>query len=175
MTDAAVTNSSASNSAANLNFDADDITAVLRKHMEGFKPSLERQQVGQIIEVGDGIARISGLPNTSVNELLEFEGGTLGLALILGAPRRASPEAMRAKPNMGSRAPAGKARPAFPRRRKHGFLGATRRAPLIPRTLFTPEHDLFREQTRRFVERERNWASNISRYAPVYRRLTGQA
>jgi F-type H+/Na+-transporting ATPase subunit alpha len=72
-----------SNSAANLNFDADDITAVLRRHMEGYKPSLERQQVGQIIEVGDGIARISGLPNTSVNELLEFEGGTLGLALNL--------------------------------------------------------------------------------------------
>ena len=84
MTDAAVTNASASNSgAANLNFNADDITAVLRKHMEGYKPSLERQQVGQIIEVGDGIARISGLPNTSVNELLEFEGGTLGLALNL--------------------------------------------------------------------------------------------
>ncbi len=76
---AAVTNSSG----ANLNFNADDITAVLRKHMEGYKPSLERQQVGQIIEVGDGIARISGLPTTSVNELLEFEGGTLGLALNL--------------------------------------------------------------------------------------------
>jgi len=63
--------------------DAGDITAVLRKHLEGFKPSLDRQRVGHIIEVGDGIARISGLPNTSVNELLEFEGGTLGLALNL--------------------------------------------------------------------------------------------
>ena len=73
----------ANSSGANINFSPDDITAVLRKHMEGYKPSLERQQVGQIIEVGDGIARISGLPNTSVNELLEFEGGTLGLALNL--------------------------------------------------------------------------------------------
>ncbi|MEA2900340.1 MAG: F-type H+/Na+-transporting ATPase subunit alpha [Actinomycetota bacterium] len=63
--------------------DADDITSVLRKHLEGYAPSLDRQQVGHIIEVGDGIARISGLPNTSVNELLEFEGGTLGLALNL--------------------------------------------------------------------------------------------
>jgi F-type H+/Na+-transporting ATPase subunit alpha len=79
MTDTAVNNSSG----ANLNINADDITAVLRRHMEGYKPSLERQQVGAIIEVGDGIARISGLPNTSVNELLEFEGGTLGLALNL--------------------------------------------------------------------------------------------
>jgi F-type H+-transporting ATPase subunit alpha len=65
------------------NFDPDEITNVLRRHLAGFEPSLERQQVGRIIEVGDGIARISGLPNTSVNELLEFEGGTLGLALNL--------------------------------------------------------------------------------------------
>ncbi len=63
--------------------EAGDITAVLRKHLEGFKPSLDTQRVGHIIEVGDGIARISGLPNTAVNELLEFEGGTLGLALNL--------------------------------------------------------------------------------------------
>ena len=68
---------------AAFDFDPDDITDVLRKHLEGFKPDLERQQVGLIIEAGDGIARISGLPNTSVNELLEFEGGTLGLALNL--------------------------------------------------------------------------------------------
>jgi len=62
---------------------SDDIAAVLRKRLEGFAPSLEKQQVGRITEVGDGIARISGLPNTAVNELLEFEGGTLGLALNL--------------------------------------------------------------------------------------------
>ncbi len=64
-------------------FDADDIAAVLRRQLEGFTPSLERQRVGRIIEVGDGIAHVSGLPSTSVNELLEFEGGTLGLALNL--------------------------------------------------------------------------------------------
>src|SRR5205807_1752471 len=60
-----------------------EITEVLRKHLEGFKPTLDRQQVGQIVEVGDGIARISGLPTVSVNELLEFHGGALGLALNL--------------------------------------------------------------------------------------------
>jgi len=62
---------------------SDDIAAVLRKRLEGFSPDLEKQQVGRITEVGDGIARVSGLPNTAVNELLEFEGGTLGLALNL--------------------------------------------------------------------------------------------
>jgi len=68
---------------AELTITTDDIAAVLRKRMEGFKPELEKHQVGRITEVGDGIARVSGLPNTSVNELLEFEGGTLGLALNL--------------------------------------------------------------------------------------------
>src|SRR5438309_10066348 len=66
-----------------LNINADEITSVLRRHLEGFRPEVEKQQVGRIIEVGDGIARISGLPNTAVNELLEFEGGVLGLALNL--------------------------------------------------------------------------------------------
>src|SRR5438552_4664125 len=61
----------------------DEIAGVLRKHLEGYRPELEKQQVGRITEVGDGIARISGLPSTAVNELLEFEGGTLGLALNL--------------------------------------------------------------------------------------------
>jgi F-type H+/Na+-transporting ATPase subunit alpha len=66
-----------------LNINADEITSVLRRHLEGFRPELEKQQVGRIVEVGDGIARISGLPHTAVNELLEFEGGVLGLALNL--------------------------------------------------------------------------------------------
>ncbi len=68
---------------AELTISTDDIAEVLRKRLAGFKPDLERQRVGRIVEVGDGIARISGLPNTAVNELLEFEGGTLGLALNL--------------------------------------------------------------------------------------------
>src|SRR3982751_7069530 len=68
---------------AELTFDPADITAALRKNLEGFSPKMEMGQVGRVIEVGDGIARISGLPNTAVNELLEFEGGVLGLALNL--------------------------------------------------------------------------------------------
>ncbi|MHB8669000.1 MAG: F0F1 ATP synthase subunit alpha [Acidimicrobiales bacterium] len=66
-----------------LTIDTADIAAVLRKNLEAFSPSIERQQVGRIVEVGDGIARVSGLPDTAVNELLEFEGGLLGLALNL--------------------------------------------------------------------------------------------
>src|SRR5437763_6347987 len=66
-----------------LNINPDEITGVLRRHLEGFRPSVEKQQVGRVVEVGDGIARISGLPTTAVNELLEFEGGAVGLALNL--------------------------------------------------------------------------------------------
>jgi F-type H+/Na+-transporting ATPase subunit alpha len=68
---------------AELTIDAADIAAVLRKNVEGFRPSVDRAQVGRVLEVGDGIARVAGLPNAAVNELLEFEGGSLGLALNL--------------------------------------------------------------------------------------------
>ena len=46
-------------------------------------PTVGTEQIGHIVEVGDGIARVSGLPGAAVNELLEFEDGTLGLALNL--------------------------------------------------------------------------------------------
>src|SRR5688500_18668893 len=62
---------------------SEDIASALRKRLEGFNPALSSAQVGRVVEVGDGIARVSGLPGVSVNELLEFEGGTLGIALNL--------------------------------------------------------------------------------------------
>jgi F-type H+-transporting ATPase subunit alpha len=66
-----------------LTINADEIAAALRAHVESFSPSLDQAQVGRVLEVGDGIARVAGLPETAVNELLEFEGGVLGLALNL--------------------------------------------------------------------------------------------
>jgi F-type H+/Na+-transporting ATPase subunit alpha len=68
---------------AELTINANDIAASLSKSLEGFNPTVTSEQVGRIIEVGDGIARISGLPNCAVNEILEFEGGVRGLALNL--------------------------------------------------------------------------------------------
>jgi F-type H+-transporting ATPase subunit alpha len=68
---------------AELTISADDITAALTKNLEGFEPSLEAKTVGRVTEVGDGIARVAGLPDAAVNELLEFEDGTVGLALNL--------------------------------------------------------------------------------------------
>ena len=60
-----------------------DIAAAIQKNLDGFEPSLEQTQVGRVLEVGDGIARVSGLPDAAVNELLQFESGTFGLALNL--------------------------------------------------------------------------------------------
>ena len=65
------------------NISAEDIADALSKRLEGYEPSLSEAQVGHIVEVGDGIAHLSGLPNLGVNELVEFEGGTMGLALNL--------------------------------------------------------------------------------------------
>jgi len=68
---------------AELTINTADITAAIKKNLEGFAPDVELTQVGRVIEVGDGIARVSGLPDAAVNELLEFESGLLGLALNL--------------------------------------------------------------------------------------------
>ena len=68
---------------AELTINVEEIAAALKAHVSTFTPSLDSANVGQVLEVGDGIARVAGLPETSVNEVLEFEGGTLGLALNL--------------------------------------------------------------------------------------------
>ncbi len=68
---------------AELTINADEIAAALQRHVTDYTPEVSAEQVGRITEVGDGIARISGLPMVAVNELLEFEDGTLGIALNL--------------------------------------------------------------------------------------------
>jgi F-type H+/Na+-transporting ATPase subunit alpha len=66
-----------------LNFDPASIAEALRKNVESYTPSVDREEVGRVIETGDGIARVSGLPRAMANELLEFPGGILGVALNL--------------------------------------------------------------------------------------------
>jgi F-type H+-transporting ATPase subunit alpha len=66
-----------------LTISAAEITDALRKHVSDFNPAVGAEQVGRVVEVGDGIARVSGLPSAKVNELLEFQDGTLGLAMNL--------------------------------------------------------------------------------------------
>src|SRR5580658_4945190 len=68
---------------AELTINADEIAAALQRHVTEYTPEVSAEQVGRITEVGDGIARVSGLPMGAVNEWLEFEDGTLGIALNL--------------------------------------------------------------------------------------------
>jgi F-type H+-transporting ATPase subunit alpha len=66
-----------------LTFDPKSIAEALRKNVESWTPSVEREEVGRVVEAGDGIARVKGLPRTMANELLEFPGGVLGVAFNL--------------------------------------------------------------------------------------------
>ena len=68
---------------AELTINTEDIASAIRENLEGFEPEVASGQVGRVVEVGDGIARISGLPNAAVNEMLQFDGGIIGLALNL--------------------------------------------------------------------------------------------
>jgi F-type H+-transporting ATPase subunit alpha len=61
----------------------EEITAILRKRIEDYEATIEASDVGTVIEVGDGIARVHGLERTMSAELLEFPGGTYGIALNL--------------------------------------------------------------------------------------------
>ena len=68
---------------ADLVIKPEEISSVLKKYVEDFRPTIEAEQVGRVLTAGDGIAFISGLPNAMANELLEFPGGVIGLALNL--------------------------------------------------------------------------------------------
>ena len=62
---------------------AEDIAAVIRQQIEQFGTTVTAVNVGTVVEVGDGIARIHGLAGVKYNELLEFPNGIIGLALNL--------------------------------------------------------------------------------------------
>src|ERR671928_975502 len=62
----------------------EEIRDALQRYVADYQPeAASREEVGTVAEAGDGIARVSGLPSAMANELLEFEDGTLGIALNL--------------------------------------------------------------------------------------------
>jgi F-type H+-transporting ATPase subunit alpha len=69
--------------AQELSFSPEDIAGVLRKYVESFEPTMEREEVGRVASTGDGVAVVEGLPRAMANELLEFPGGVLGIAFNL--------------------------------------------------------------------------------------------
>jgi len=61
----------------------DEIRDAIEKYVSSYTAETTREEVGRVLETGDGIARVEGLQSTMTNELLEFQGGVLGLALNL--------------------------------------------------------------------------------------------
>jgi F-type H+-transporting ATPase subunit alpha len=68
---------------ADLTIRPEDVTSALRDMLEGYTPQTAAEQVGRVMETGDGIAKISGLPGTMANELLDFGNGVFGMAMNL--------------------------------------------------------------------------------------------
>ncbi|MCB1144431.1 MAG: F0F1 ATP synthase subunit alpha [Leptospiraceae bacterium] len=61
----------------------DEITSIIKKEIQSYKQDLNIDEVGTVVEVGDGIARIYGLKNVMSGELVEFQNGVRGLAFNL--------------------------------------------------------------------------------------------
>jgi F-type H+-transporting ATPase subunit alpha len=68
---------------AELTISSDEIRSALERYVSSYEPEISREEVGTVADAGDGIAHVEGLPSTMANELLEFEDGTLGVALNL--------------------------------------------------------------------------------------------
>jgi F-type H+-transporting ATPase subunit alpha len=60
-----------------------EVSEILKKQIDGFKTEVELEEVGTVLQVGDGIARIYGLNSVQVNELIEFDSGVMGIVLNL--------------------------------------------------------------------------------------------
>ncbi len=66
-----------------MKFRADEISSVIQREIEQFSPEITRTEVGQVLEVGDGIARVYGLSGLMAGEMVRFENGVKGIALNL--------------------------------------------------------------------------------------------
>jgi F-type H+/Na+-transporting ATPase subunit alpha len=68
---------------AELTISADDIQSAIEEYVGTFTADTSREEVGTVVDAGDGIAHVEGLPSVMTQELLEFPGGVLGVALNL--------------------------------------------------------------------------------------------
>jgi F-type H+/Na+-transporting ATPase subunit alpha len=61
----------------------DEVASIIKREIEGYEEKLKMESVGNVLQVGDGVARIYGLDDCMSNELIEFPGGVYGIALNL--------------------------------------------------------------------------------------------
>ncbi len=60
-----------------------EVSQIIKQQLEGLATSAELSEVGTVLQVGDGIARIYGLSNVQANEMIEFENGVMGIVMNL--------------------------------------------------------------------------------------------
>ena len=61
----------------------EEISAVIKEQIKNYRTKIDMDDVGTVVQIGDGIARLHGLDKCMANELLEFEGGVYAMALSL--------------------------------------------------------------------------------------------
>ena len=61
----------------------DEVSAILRKQLSGFEKEIDVYEVGTVVQIGDGVARVYGLTKCMASELIEFPHGVFGMALNL--------------------------------------------------------------------------------------------
>ena len=66
-----------------MKFKADEIASVIQQEIEHFQSQIDVREVGRVLEVGDGIARVYGLSGVMAGEMVEFPNGVIGLAFNL--------------------------------------------------------------------------------------------
>ena len=66
-----------------MNIQASEISKILKEQIKNFGDDTEVAEVGKVLSVGDGIARVYGLDKVQAGEMVEFPGGTMGMALNL--------------------------------------------------------------------------------------------
>ena len=73
-----------------MKFRADEITSVIQREIEQFQAEVTRTEVGRVLEVGDGIARVHGLSGVMTGEMVEFENGRQGAWRSTSKSRRSA-------------------------------------------------------------------------------------
>ena len=66
-----------------MKFKADEIASVIQKEIEDFQGQMQTSEVGRVVEVGDGIARVVGLSSAMAGEMVQFSSGTMGMCFNL--------------------------------------------------------------------------------------------
>ncbi len=66
-----------------MKFKADEIASVIQTEIENYESQIDVREVGRVLQVGDGIARVYGLAGVMAGEMVEFPNGTIGLAFNL--------------------------------------------------------------------------------------------